>query len=606
MSHIESHIELPSDGGFLPLNSPAFHSSNPLETPFQAVATSRQASTALGEDGTGIFSSFQPQDTLAAEAPSSHDVQPLFTARLPFSSTVETGDFSGASVLPQFDPLTGQLSEAVQVGTAAPGPFQSSPFKPQDTLLASEGLDINSLKAMRKGQIKALSPRRMKKEMSAIAAQTPFAQSIRHELVGSLGADAFTVSPSARYSILSGNGNVFFGRNAYDYLNLSSVHSSSARFNLAGINGPGVLYNDGKGARVFDALMLSNGNAILFEGLDRIYFADGYLNLATVPNDPLFSSQWNLHMMGVHNAWRFTTGSAETVLIGVQDTGLGLDNNGYLHPDLRAESTYVYRDNFADESYGLSHGTAVQSIIAARSNNGIGMSGINWNSDVLHADVLGGNANDMTLVQATERMISEANRRGQRLIINMSLGADTGGRVGLYPELERMVRENQDNVLFVVATGNANANYLSYPAVLANLYENVIAVGASWGAQDDYGNPREPGERISYPGWWGSNYGFGLSMMGPSEVVAAASTRTSFYSHSFGYAGRFNGTSAATPNVAGVASLVWSMNPNLTARHVHRVLAQTAHDLGRPDYDLMYGHGFVNADAAVRRAIALL
>lgn len=60
-----------------------------------------------------------------------------------------------------------------------------------------------------------------------------------------------------------------------------------------------------------------------------------------------------------------------------------------------------------------------------------------------------------------------------------------------------------------------------------------------------------------------------------------------------------------TSSLTTVASLVWSANPNLTAREVHTVLAQTAYDLGRAGYDLVYGHGFVNADAAVRRAIAL-
>jgi serine protease len=311
-------------------------------------------------------------------------------------------------------------------------------------------------------------------------------------------------------------------------------------------------------------------------------------------------------MMGVHNAWRFTTGSADNVLVGVQDSGLGVSSSGYLHPDLRAESTFIYGNNYIDETVGsISHGTAVHSIIAAHSNNGIGMSGINWQSDVLNMDVLGGESGDISIPEATQLMIDEARRRGQRLIINMSLGADTGGRSGLYPELERLIQENQDNVLFVVSSGNDDKNYPMYPALLANSYANVMAIGASWGARDANGNARQPGDRISYPNWWGSNYGNGLSMMGPSEVIAAGSLRTSF-SHGFGYEPQFNGTSAAAPNIAGVASLVWSINPNLSARQVHQVLAQTTHDLGRPDYDLFHGHGFVNADAAVRRAIALL
>ena len=71
------------------------------------------------------------------------------------------------------------------------------------------------------------------------------------------------------------------------------------------------------------------------------------------------------------------------------------------------------------------------------------------------------------------------------------------------------------------------------------------------------------------------------------------------------YSSKFDGTSAAAPNVTGVASLVWSANRNLTAAQVKDILSDTAYDLGQQGYDKFYGHGFVNADAAVRRALAL-
>jgi subtilisin family serine protease len=430
------------------------------------------------------------------------------------------------------------------------------------------------------------------------------ASSMVQYIAGTLQADTFFASPTYRYTVLSGNGNVQYGSGRRDFIDLSNISSRSVWFDLAGMNGDGELYNPGSGARVFDAMTLSNGQQILFEGIDAIRFADGILNLSVTPNDTYFDYQWNLHMMGVHNAWRFTTGSSSEVLIGVQDTGLAVNYSDNIHPDLEGSRTYVYYDNVADETIGeLSHGTAVHSIIAADSNNGFGMSGINWNSDVLNIDVLDGEFNDFELNEATQAMINEATRSGRQLIINMSLGGDSGGWTGMYPELERLIANNQNNVLFVIAAGNENRSYLSYPAVLANLYSNVIAVGASWGMSDRNGNPTEPGQRISYPGSWGSNYGYGISMMGPSEVVAAEAVQ--FFGTDFDFTGDFNGTSAATPNVAGVASLVWSANPNLTATQVHRVLAETAYDLGNSGYDYVYGHGFVNADAAVRRAIAL-
>lgn len=426
---------------------------------------------------------------------------------------------------------------------------------------------------------------------------------------GTLKADYFTLESGFDRLVFSGNGNVEFGSGKKDILDLSSIGLRTVNFNLAKPTGGGVLFNPGNGDRLFDAITLNDGRKILFEGIDSIKFADQTIDLSITPNDPLFKDQWNLHMMGVHNAWGFTTGSTD-VLIGVQDTGLGINNDGVFHGDLRR--TTIYKSNYADdffrdipdEFYGPqsdSHGTSVQSIIAANSNNGKGMSGINWDSPVFHIDVLDGNKGDRSVAQATQNMIDSANKQGQRLIINMSFG---GG--GIDSELEQLVANNSDNALFVIASGNEDASSISYPSSLAQKYSNVIAVGASWGTHDADKNETKPGTRISYPDWWGSNYGDGLTLMGPSEVIATSATKKSPDSAvEFDYSNLFNGTSAATPNVAGVASLVWGANSNLTASQIKQIMSQTAYDLGTTGYDTTYGHGFVNADAAVRRAIAM-
>ncbi len=57
--------------------------------------------------------------------------------------------------------------------------------------------------------------------------------------------------------------------------------------------------------------------------------------------------------------------------------------------------------------------------------------------------------------------------------------------------------------------------------------------------------------------------------------------------------------------LAGIASLVWSINPNLTGAEIRQILVETAIDLGATGRDDFYGAGLVNADAAVRRAYAL-
>jgi subtilisin family serine protease len=436
---------------------------------------------------------------------------------------------------------------------------------------------------------------------------------------GSLRADAFKFVYGNAVSIYSGNGNIDFGAGFADLLDLSSISVSAvAKWNPADAISGGKVVNLGNGVRVFDELVLSDGSTILMEGLDGLLFQEGFyhLNEGFLPNDPLFNSQWNLHMMGVHNAWRFTQGS-DNILLGVQDTGLGVSNWGYFHADIDPSRTFGIQSNLGDDFSGdqigeTSHGTGVQGIMAATSNNGIGLSGINWYSDVVNLDVLGGEINDYDLDLATQLMTDYARDTGRRVVINMSLGAH-GLPPGAMPAFEQLIARNMENALFVVAAGNEDSWMLSYPANLANSYGNVIAVGASWGTRDWNGGMTNPGERISYSGWWGSNFGQGLSLMGPSEVISTRAANEwwdlNFSYHlntpQSSYFEPFNGTSAAAPNVAGVASLVWSANPFLSATQVHGILANTAFDLGSFGYDHEYGNGFVNADAAVRTAIAL-
>lgn len=413
---------------------------------------------------------------------------------------------------------------------------------------------------------------------------------------GTLRADTFTLQPDDSRIVISGNGNVDYGTGARDLLDLSEFVSTSVTFNYADNTNGGVAYNLGDNIRIFDALSLGNGREILFEGIESIKFSDTTIDLSQTTNDPLFNQQWNLHGMGVHNAWRFTQGS-KNVMIGVQDTGLATDTSGNIHPDLR-ETNFI-GENYIDESDNFSHGTEVHGTIAAKSNNEIGGAGINWISDLILVDVVGDHPLDYNLANATQGMIDKAKEQDNRLVVNMSLAG------GLSAQFEQLIANNQDNALFVIASGNQDKNTIASPADLAEKYDNVVAVGASWGTTDYFGNSQTPGERISYENWWGSNFGKGLTVMAPSEHISTSATRKDKGTYNFEYKDNFNGTSASTANVSGVASLIWSVNSNLSALQIKEIISETAYDLGNKGYDEVYGNGFINADAAVRRALAI-
>jgi serine protease len=411
---------------------------------------------------------------------------------------------------------------------------------------------------------------------------------------GTLRADTFNFQSGFNRTIYFGNGNVDYGSGARDLLNLSEIASTSVTTNYADNLKGGVVYNTGKGNSLYDAITLGDGSEILFQGIETIQFKDKTVNLSVTPNDPLFNQQWDLHITGVHDAWRFTQGN-DQVAIGIADTGLGANSNG-IHPDLR--STTFVANNYFDESATYSHGTRVEGTIAAASNNGVGIAGINSISPVEMIDVVGGDSGDYDLVQATQALIDGAS--GRTLVVNLSLSG------GNSPAFEKLVADNKDKVLFVIASGNQNQKTIASPASLAQNNENVLAIGSSFGTQDSYGNPTTPGDGISYKDWWGYNSGPGLTLMAPSEFIATSATRAdASATYEFGYYDRFNGTSASAAVVTGIASLALSTNPNLTAGQIKTILSETAYDLGAAGYDTVYGYGLVNADAAVRRAEAL-
>ena len=139
-------------------------------------------------------------------------------------------------------------------------------------------------------------------------------------------------------------------------------------------------------------------------------------------------------------------------------------------------------------------------------------------------------------------------------------------------------------------------------ARLQTTHENVMAIGAlqKRGTTIINGLTNATGvDRASY-----SNYGSSLTLMSATDSPAMNKN---------GDRSTFGGTSAANPNMAGIASLVWSANTALTAGELRQILIDTAMDLTETSKEVAagegkddaFGHGLVNADAAIRRAVAL-
>lgn len=159
----------------------------------------------------------------------------------------------------------------------------------------------------------------------------------------------------------------------------------------------------------------------------------------------------------------------------------------------------------------------------------------------------------------------------------------------------RTLGRNSKGAVVVFSSGNANNSWsgVQFPAKLPG----VITVGAI----NNQGNI-----------WSYSSRGSELELVAPSgDINNFGDVRTTDRMGSNGgssgdYIDTFGGTSAAAPQVTGVAALMLSVNPTLTETAVRNILNQTATDMGTPGFDNTYGYGRVNAEAAVIAAYRLL
>ncbi|HEY9665187.1 MAG TPA: S8 family serine peptidase [Coleofasciculaceae cyanobacterium] len=426
-----------------------------------------------------------------------------------------------------------------------------------------------------------------------------------------------------QYSLGAGTGAIFLGRGGTDAIDFSL--SNINRSNITSINGlsltafnplSGSTTNQAiYGGTAFDHIRLSDGREIYFQGIESLRFADGTtFALQVRPNDSFFNYQWNLAVSDVPSAWRFTTGASNVLLVSL-DTGIltaaGASGGIVDLQTNRLITNYWDDDNFND--YG--HGHSAISIMSSTANNNSGVAGINWNSQVYVNDVYGGNKAGVwrvTLQGAIRNAINYARANNMRVVFQGGVQGDVWlNDGGTQAELEQLIQANSDIAVFAMAAGNGgvggnlsessyatDSNYLnsvSGVATLQTAHSNVMSVGALQRTATTTVDGLTNAASVNLASY--SNRGSNLTLVAASDSPAM---------DKYGNMNIFTGTSAANPNLAGIASLVWSVNPSLTGGQIRQVLAETAMDLGTVGRDNTYGSGLVNADAAVRRAVALL
>lgn len=299
-----------------------------------------------------------------------------------------------------------------------------------------------------------------------------------------------------------------------------------------------------------------------------------------IPNDPQYKMQWGMKQIHMEQAW--DTAQGDGVIVAVIDTGIAYEDYGDFKQvsDLKGAKfapgyNFVSDNKHANDDNG--HGTHVAGTIAQVTDNGEGVAGVAFKATLMPLKVLDswGSGQSPDIADA----IHFAADHGAK-VINMSLGG--GGASKMMADAVAYARKK--GVVVVCAAGNGGRGVVEYPA----RYPGSVAVSAVG----------PTGELAPY-----SSYGKELDIAAPGgdkstgetngilqQTIDPADPSKSVYAY-------FQGTSMATPHVAGAAALLFSAGAK-TPDEVEKALFAGAQSRGQAWNEKM-GHGILNVEASL-------
>lgn len=364
---------------------------------------------------------------------------------------------------------------------------------------------------------------------------------------------------------------------------------------------------------------VSEAQAYMDNPLVDVAVVNTYGEYINTPNDPNFDDQWFHERIQSTDAWDHETGD-NSVIVGVLDSGTEYDhedlagniwvnpaedynNNGL--PDYYPYYSGGDLDNYDNDGNGkvddlagwdfsnddndvtgpYYHGTHVAGIVAAETNNSTGVAGVSggWGSQPGVSLLIGGVGDSYPDGSVLDDAILYAAASGAD-VITMSLS------VGQNAAIESAINSaHNDGVFIDCASGNSDASSVSFPAYAGN----VMAVGATDTAD----------LRVTIPPYnWGSNYGDSLDVVAPGLDIESTQLNDSY--------GSGSGTSFAAPQIAGIAALLRTLDPNFTPTEIEEIIARSAEKVRTDVYSYnqnrrfgawnnQMGYGRVNAYYAI-------
>jgi len=300
----------------------------------------------------------------------------------------------------------------------------------------------------------------------------------------------------------------------------------------------------------------------------RINFAE--LNQVVEPvatlSDPDIAKAWQLAKIGAPAAWDQADGNG--ILLADCDTGV--DPN---HPDLNLAkdlgwNTVSNNTEWADLN---GHGTATSGAMAEIGNNAIGAAGPAYKAQIIPVRVSNDSGGSAYLSDLAECVTYAADKgaRGANLSYSGVCGSSTVFNAASY-------LRNKTSGIVVAAASNTGTELTHSPS---NLITCVSATDSS--------------DRLT--SW--SSYGNYVDVAAPGQGIYTTLINSRY--------GTISGTSFSSPITMGVYALMMQANPQLTPSQLDEILFSTAQDLGVSGWDKYFGHGRINAAAAVAKAKSL-
>ena len=358
-----------------------------------------------------------------------------------------------------------------------------------------------------------------------------------------------------------------------------------------------------------------------------------------VPNDPLYSRQWNYPAIDMERAWDLNQGASPAVTVAVLDSGVAYRSallryfafpftlNGVAFPSLgvvdvpfaaapdlgSADRFVAPRDFIWDDDFPLDlsgHGTHVAGTIGQSTNNGVGGAGMAFNVRIMPVKVI---ATDWDFVfgspfQGTDDVVARGVRYAAdngAQVLNMSIGR-TGAPA---PVVQEAINYAVSRGAFVVvAAGNEFeiGNPLERLAEFAPQINGMVAVGAIgrnrlrafYSSTGAYVELAAPGGNMRSGGSEGGilqqTFDMALTETYLGSVAQYRAPRFDAFTYQF-----FQGTSMAAPHVSGFAALLIQQGITSPAA-IEAIMKRYATDLGAAGRDNEYGFGLINPRASLR------